>query len=113
MKNNRLPDSVYKLVIAEFVDYDRKRKLLDSVGERKATNELVRVYLDRVIAIDAALLAVCRGEGEEAREALRSDIAQGRGFKTSAAKKYYTAEQIYKRRKSDVIYEVAKAMKLI
>ena len=113
MKNYRVPDSVYQIVVAEFADYDRKRKLLDCVGERKAANELVRVYIDHVVAIDAALLSVCRGESTEARDALRSDIAQGRGFKNSAAKKFYSTRSLFIRRKSDAIYEVARSLELI
>ena len=113
MKNYKIPDSVYKLVVAEFADYDRKRRFLSTVGERKANNDLVRVYLDRVIAIDAALLAVCRGESAEAREALRYDIAEGRGFNTSAAKKFYTSRELFIRRKSAAIYEVARSLEFI
>ena len=113
MKNHRLPDSVYKLVVAEFADYDRKRRFLSVIGERRAENELVRMYMEHVIAIDAALLSVCRGEGGDAREALRTDIAEGRGFNTSAAKKYYTSRELFVRRKSAAIYEVARALELI
>lgn len=113
MKNYRIPDSVYKLVVAEFADYDRKRRFLATVGERRAANDLVKVYVDHVVAIDAALMSTCRGEDQAAREALRYDIAEGRGFNTSAAKKFYTSRELFIRRKSAAIYEVARSLEFI
>lgn len=111
MKNYRLPDEVYRIVVAEFADYDRKKQYLNSLsGRKKIEPELISSYTQKIIAIDSALLSVCRGESASARLALRCDIANGRGYRTSSAKQYYSTHTIYTKRKSDVIFVAACAL---
>lgn len=108
--NNKIPESVYKLVVAEVGDYERKKHLLE---DGKLPRESIMVYTKSVCAIESALLSVCEGECTEARDALRSDIALGRGFKNGAAKQYYATRGTYIRRKRQAVNIIARALGLI
>ena len=108
--NNKIPKSVYKLVVAEVGDYERKKRLLE---EGKLPRESIVVYTKSVCAIESALLSVCELEPAEAIDALRSDIALGRGFKNSVAKRYYTTKGTYMRRKRHAVTIIARALGLI
>ena len=108
--NNKIPQSVYKLVVAEVGDYERKKRLLE---EGKLPRESIIVYTKSVCAIESALLSVCYSECREAREALRSDIALGRGFKNGSAKRYYTSYATYVRRKRQAVEVIARSLGLI
>lgn len=108
--NNKIPQSVYKLVVAEVGDYERKKRLLE---QGKLPRESIIAYTKSVCAIEYALLSVCAGECAKARDALRSDIALGRGFRNGAAKQYYTGRGTYTCRKRQVIDAIARALGLI
>lgn len=108
--NNKIPESVYKLVVAEVGDYERKKRLLEN---GKLPRESIMAYTKSVCAIDSALLSVCYSECREAREALRADIALGRGFKNGAAKRYYTSHATCARRKRQAVEAIARLLGLI
>lgn len=106
----RLEDSVYRLVVAEVGDYERKKRKL---AEGKLSPEQIVEYSRKTSAIEDALLSVCRGETFEAMDALRTDIAQGRGFKCSAAKTIYVSRATYSRRKREAVWSIATMLRLI
>ena len=106
----RLEESVYRLVVAEVGDYDRKKKRL---AEGHLTTDQVAEYTRKTSAIENALLSVCRGESLEAQNALRADIALGRGFNSSAAKNIYISRSTYSRRKREAVWSIAVMLRLI
>ena len=105
-----LEDSVYKVVVATVGDYDRMRRMVEkgAVEGRRAIE-----FSRRIDAIDNALIAVCKGECEAARQALLSDIALERGFERSAAKQYYATIKTFRRRKREAIEMIAEMLGLV
>lgn len=106
----RLEKTVYDVVVSVVADYSRMKKLLE---KDNLTRQQAAEFTRKVSAVDNALIAVCDGETEEVRDALRSDIAHRRGFQRGAAKKYYTFGQTYEKRKSDAVRMIAKMLDLI
>jgi hypothetical protein len=106
----RLPKSVYNLVVATVADYDRMKILIE---KNQISREQTATFVRKISAIDNALVAVCDGERSDVRDALRLDIAQKRGYERGFARSYYTSEPTYVRRKQDAILLIAKMLELI
>lgn len=106
----RLPKSVYNLVVATVADYDRMRSLID---KNQVSREQMKEFTRKISAIDNALVAVCDGEQSAVREALRLDISQKRGYDRSVARSYCMTERTFFRRKQETMLLIAKMLELI
>ena len=105
-----IPESVYKLVVAEVGDYERKKKALEK-GD--LTREKAVEYGRKVAIIDTAMHSACIGECAEAQKALMSDIASMKGYKNGAARQYYLTKGTYIRRKRHAVTIIAKLLELM
>ena len=113
MKNHKIPDSVYQIVLAEFADYDRKKALLNLYGENMLSKEQRIAFFRVTNIIDEVIDDVCAGEDRAAKQALKRDISEGRGFDRSYAKVFYPAKETFKRRKRNIIKGVAHRLGLL
>lgn len=105
-----VPESVYKLVVAEIADYERKKKALEK-GD--LSREQMIEYSRKVTLIDTAIQSVCFGEGRKAQCALIADIATMRGYEHGAASEFYTTKGTYMRRKREAVTLISKLLGLI
>lgn len=105
-----VPDSVYRLVVAEVGDYQRKKKALEG---RDLSRDKIIEYGKKIAIIDTAMQSACFDEVPEAKEALMSDIAENKGFKNGVARKYYTTKGTYIRRKRHAVILLAKLLELM
>ena len=105
-----LPESVYKLVVAEVGDYERKKQALEKGG---LSREQAIEYDRKVTVIDTALQSACAGETRAAQRALLSDIAAVRGYHHGAAAAYYPSKKTYIKRKGQAVTTIAKLLELI
>lgn len=106
----KIAKTVYDLVVSTVADYDRMRKMIDK-GNISQTQ--TATFTRKLAAIDNALIAVCDKEQIAAREALRLDISQKRGFERGFARSYYTSKNTYESRKREAILLIAKMLELI
>ncbi len=105
-----IDNSVYDVVVATVGDYRRMKKL---INDGTVTLEQAVVFAKKISAIDNALVAVCQGDGERAREALLTDIAERRGFERCISKKYYPARNTFLRRKERAVCLIAEMLGLL
>ena len=105
-----VPESVYRLVVAEVGDYDRKKKALEKGG---LSREKMVEYGRKVAVIDTAMESVCLNECPEAKRALMADISSMRGYKNGEAREFYTTKGTYIRRKRQALTIIAKLLELM
>lgn len=105
-----MPDSVYKLVVAEVGDYDRKKEALEK-GD--LPREKIIEYSRKLAAIDTAISSACSGEGTRAKTALMFDIANLKGYNNGLARQYYLTKGIYMRRKREAMTSIARILELL
>lgn len=105
-----VPESVYKLVVAEVGDYERKKKEIEAGG---LSRDQMIEYGRKVAVIDTALQSACVGECPRAKSALMADIAAMRGYDHGAAREFYTTKGTYMRRKREAITIIAKLLGLM
>ena len=106
----RIQKTVYDVVVATVADYPRMKKMLE---KGSVTKDQAVVFARKVAAVDNALIAVCDGESGEVVEALRSDIANRKGFENAASRTVYTTKETFHRRKRKAVDLIAKMLNLI